>query len=213
MNPIDNYILNFPLDVQELLKQIRNIIKAAAPLAEETINYQMPTFKLHGNLVHFAGYKNHIGFYPAPSAIIKFQKEISSYVNSKGAVQFPLDQPLPEKLITRMVQFRVKENTEKALAKTKKQKTNLCKNGHTFIKSSDCPVCPQCEKEKKNRNTQLSFLSAPAYRALINEGIDDLKQLSGQSENRLLGLHGIGQKAIDIIKTQLKKNNLAPLKK
>ncbi|HTE25574.1 iron chaperone [Flavitalea sp.] len=115
---IDNYIAGFPEDVQKLLKQMREIISKAAPKAEEAIKYAMPTFTLHGNLVHFAGYKNHIGFYPAPSGIESFKEELSQYKNSKGAVQFPLDKPLPVALITKIVKFRVKESIAAAELKT-----------------------------------------------------------------------------------------------
>lgn len=118
---IDAYIADFPADTQKLLEQMRATIKAAAPDAEETINYGMPTFTLQGNLVHFAGYKNHIGFYPAPSGIQAFQQELSVYKNAKGSVQFPLDQPLPLDLISEIVKFRVLENLEKAASKGKKK--------------------------------------------------------------------------------------------
>ncbi len=107
---MDDYIKKFPSEVQEIMQKIRTTISLAAPDAAETINYQMPTFKLKGNLVHFAGYKNHIGFYPAPSAITNFKKELHGYKTSKGAVQFPINQEIPYDLITKIVQFRVKEN-------------------------------------------------------------------------------------------------------
>ena len=107
---IDEYIRLFPSDVQELLKQIRQTIKDAAPDATEKISYQMPTFYLNGNLVHFAAYKNHIGFYPASSGIAAFPNEIKAYKSAKGSVQFPIDQPMPLDLIKRIVEFRVKEN-------------------------------------------------------------------------------------------------------
>ena len=114
---IDNYIAAFPEAVQELLRQMRRIIREAAPEAAETISYAMPTFVLQGNLVHFAGYKSHIGFYPAPSGIRAFRDELSGYKLSKGAVQFPLDGPLPEAVITKIVCFRAEENAVKAAAK------------------------------------------------------------------------------------------------
>lgn len=114
---IDEYIADFPRDVQRLLKQIRAAIKRAAPDAEEAIKYRMPTFVLNENLVHFAGYKNHIGFYPTPSGITAFQEELSQYKGAKGSVQFPLDQPLPLKLIEKIVKFRVAEARAKAKAK------------------------------------------------------------------------------------------------
>ncbi len=121
LNSIDEYINNFPADIQLLLNQMRGTIRKAAPDASEKISYQMPTFFLKGNLVHFAALKNHIGFYPTPSAIIAFHKEIIRYISSKGAVQFPLDEPLPLELVTKMVKFRVKENLQKAELKSKKK--------------------------------------------------------------------------------------------
>lgn len=117
---IDKYIAGFPNDVQKILKKIRATIKKAAPAAEEKISYQMPTFFLNGNLVHFAAFKNHIGFYPVPTGIEKFKKELSIYKGGKGSVQFPLDQPIPYGLISRIVKFRVKENLEKTKARKKK---------------------------------------------------------------------------------------------
>lgn len=107
---VDEYIKTFPDNIQSLLESIRQTIQKAAPQAEETISYQIPTFKLNGNLVHFAAYKNHIGFYPTKSGIEAFKKELSPYRSAKGSVQFPIDKPLPLPLITRMVQYRVKEN-------------------------------------------------------------------------------------------------------
>jgi uncharacterized protein YdhG (YjbR/CyaY superfamily) len=108
---IDEYINLFPQDIQLKLKELRSVIKSAAPEATETIKYQMPTFFLKKNLVHFAAYKSHIGFYPAPSGIANFEKELSIYKTSKGAIQFPIDKPLPFDLIKRIVELRVKENS------------------------------------------------------------------------------------------------------
>lgn len=116
---IDEYISGFPPDVQKILKKIRMTIRKAAPGAEETIKYRMPTFLLHGNLVYFAAFKNHIGFYPIPTGIAAFKKELSIYEQGKGSVQFPLDQPIPYDLITRIVKFRVEENLRKAKGKKK----------------------------------------------------------------------------------------------
>jgi len=117
---IDAYIAGFPGEVQLILEKFRATIRDAATEAEEAISYQMPTFKLKGNLVHFAAYKNHIGFYPTPSGIEKFKTEISTFESSKGAVRFPIDQPIPYDLIHEIVEFRVKENLERAAAKKKK---------------------------------------------------------------------------------------------
>lgn len=118
---MDEYIAGLPKNIQKLLEEIRATIKAAAPGAEETINYGIPTFTLNGNLVHFAAFKNHIGFYPTPSGIEAFKKELSIYEGAKGSVQFPLDKPLPLDLVTRIVKFRVEENSEKVKAKKKKK--------------------------------------------------------------------------------------------
>lgn len=117
-NSIDEYITTFPKDIQKILQELRATIKAAAPDAEEKISYQMPTFFLNGNLVHFAAFKKHIGFYPTPSGIEAFQKELSVYDGAKGSVQFPIDEPMPLKLISRIVKFRAAENIKKAKIKS-----------------------------------------------------------------------------------------------
>jgi uncharacterized protein YdhG (YjbR/CyaY superfamily) len=110
---IDEYIAGFPKDIQKTLSKIRSTIKKAAPKAEEAISYQMPTFRLNGNLIHFAAYKNHIGLYPAPLAVAKFKKELERYGSSKATIKFPLDEPVPYELITKIVEFRVKQGSEK----------------------------------------------------------------------------------------------------
>ncbi len=114
---IDEYILAFPKSTQILLEQVRSTIKKVAPKAEEIISYGMPAFKLNGVLVYFAGYKNHIGFYPLRSGIETFKKEIAIYKWSKGAIQFPMDKKMPTALISKIVKFRLKENLEKSKAK------------------------------------------------------------------------------------------------
>jgi uncharacterized protein YdhG (YjbR/CyaY superfamily) len=107
---IEDYILGCPMEIQERLNKLRKTIKEAAPEALEKISWRMPTFVLFGNLVHFAAHKNHIGFYPGASGIENFKEKISKYKNSKGAVQFPNDKPIPYALVTQIVKFRVKEN-------------------------------------------------------------------------------------------------------
>jgi len=114
LDTIDAYIAQFPDEVQEMLRTLRKIIRDAAPEAEEKISYRMPTFVLHGNLVHFAAFTHHIGLYPAPSGVEAFTPELSGYRSGKGSIQFPIDQPLPSALISRIVQFRVAENTKRA---------------------------------------------------------------------------------------------------
>jgi uncharacterized protein YdhG (YjbR/CyaY superfamily) len=110
---IDEYIKTFPEDVQNILEKMRKTIQEAAPGAEEAISYQIPTFRLNGNLVHFAANKNHIGFYPAPSGIEAFKKELAPYKGAKGSVQFPIDSPVPYGLVKKIVLFRVQENLKK----------------------------------------------------------------------------------------------------
>lgn len=107
---IDAYIQDFPPEVQRRLKQMRQIIREVVPEATEAISYGLPTFKLNGNLVHFGGFKSHIGFYPAPIGIEAFQKELAPYQSGKGTIQFPIDKPLPAALIKKVVEFRKKVN-------------------------------------------------------------------------------------------------------
>ncbi|MFY9150825.1 MAG: DUF1801 domain-containing protein [Prolixibacteraceae bacterium] len=118
---VDLYIAGFPAETQEILNQLRETIRKVAPEAEEMISYQMPAYKYHGMLAYFAGYKNHIGFYPTGSGIESFKHKLSVFKTSKGTVKFPIDQPLPLELITEIVQFRVAENLEKMQAKRKKK--------------------------------------------------------------------------------------------
>ena len=113
---IDEYIRGYPRDVQKKLSDLRATIRKAAPDAVEKISYRMPTFFQRKNLVHFAAYDHHIGFYPAASGIAAFKDEMTEYVTSKGAVQFPIDEPLPLDLVTRVVKFRVAENEARAAA-------------------------------------------------------------------------------------------------
>ncbi|GGF92897.1 iron chaperone [Paenibacillus aceti] len=119
---IDHYISTFPPDIQEILEKIRQVIREAAPEAVEKISYQMPTFAQQGNVVHFAAFKNHIGFYPAPSGIDEFEQELAPYKAGKGTIQFPFGQPIPYDLITKIVKFQVYENIAKAERKAKQKK-------------------------------------------------------------------------------------------
>jgi uncharacterized protein YdhG (YjbR/CyaY superfamily) len=119
---VDDYIAQFPAATQKVLKQMRKLITKNAPAAEESISYGMPAYKLNGPLVYFAGYENHVGLYATPSGHAAFKRELSVYKTGKGSVQFPLDEPLPADLITRIVQFRLKENELKGkTVKSKKQ--------------------------------------------------------------------------------------------
>lgn len=119
---VNDYFTAYPEEVQELLWQARKVIREEAPGAEETISYGIPTFKLNGNLVHYAAFKKHIGFYPAPVGMEQFKKQLSAYVQGKGSVQFPVDKPMPLELIREIVRFRVAQNQAKTNYKPKKQK-------------------------------------------------------------------------------------------
>jgi len=116
---VDQYIAAFPADVKTRMQQIRKTIKAAAPKADELISYQMPGYKYFGMLVYFAAFKNHIGFYPGAGGILEFYKKLSSFKSAKGSVQFPHDRPIPYDIISKIVEFRVKQNEEKISLKKK----------------------------------------------------------------------------------------------
>jgi uncharacterized protein YdhG (YjbR/CyaY superfamily) len=118
---IDDYIAGFPEEVRAILQKVRATIAKAAPSAKEAIKYRLPTFVLNGNLVHFGAFQKHIGFYAMPTGHAKFRRELSSYESGKGSVQFPLDEPIPYGLISKIVKFRVQENTAQAAARKKKR--------------------------------------------------------------------------------------------
>jgi uncharacterized protein YdhG (YjbR/CyaY superfamily) len=119
MNEVDIYISTFPVQTQERLEQMRKLIKETAPEAREVISYGIPTYVLHGNLVHFGGFKNHVGFYPGPNAIVIFQEELVNFKQAKGSIQFPLSQPMPLDVVKKIVLLRVEENKLKAANKNK----------------------------------------------------------------------------------------------
>lgn len=188
INTIDEYIANFSEDIQHLLEQIRKTIQKAAPEATESIGYQMPTFKLNGNLVYFAAYKKHIGFYPTSTGITAFKQELAAYKHAKGSVQFPINQPIPYHLISQIVQYRVKENLNK--------KTNI-----STPKSNS-----------KNQNDFLSTIPKPARKALEEAGINTLHQLTQLSEKDLLQLQGISTNTLKKLKNELTGKGLALFK-
>ncbi len=207
---IDAYIRAFPDDVQRLLKAMRQAIKKVVPKETgEKIGYGIPTFTFHGNLVHFGGFKDHVSFFPGSGPIKVFQKELSSYVTSKGTIQFPLDKPLPLKLIENIVRLRVQENMGKGKKKGIKK---VCSRGHVFYKSSDCPVCPKCWSGYYRKRTQSDFpekISAPALRALLNAKITKLSNLAKFTEKEISEFHGMGPKALGQLKVEMKKRKLA----
>lgn len=179
-DPIEQYIKGFPDEIQEKLKQLRAIIRGAAPEAEAYIGYGLPGYKAFGKpLVYFAAFKNHIGLYALPSGHSKFKEKLSKYKGGKGSVQFPNDEPLPVALIKQMVVFRWKENKELMEAKMQKPKDDFMRE-----------------------------LSAPASRALASIGIKSLKDLSRYTEEEILKLHGMGPSSIPKLRAALKKSGL-----
>lgn len=170
---IDAYIASFPKEVQAKLIALRETIRKAAPEATEAMKYGIPTFVLKKNLVHFGAYESHIGFYPAPSGIRAFAKDLAKYKHSKGAVQFPLNEPLPLPLIRKIVTFRVTENL------AQRSKLGAAQNVFPYN------------------------LPSPAQRALIAARIRTLKDLTRMTEFELSLLHGMGPKAIEQIKSDL----------
>ena len=119
---IDDYIERYPDNVQKILQKIRKTIQKAAPDAVEAISYHIPTFRLNGNLIHFAAYQHHIGLYPRPRGVKEFEKEMARYEGGKGTLQFPLDEPIPYELITRITKYRVQKNVEAAAAHARSRK-------------------------------------------------------------------------------------------
>lgn len=180
---MDEYISCHPPKTGQLLKALRNVVLKAAPDAEEKIGYGMPAYKFHGMLLYFAAFRNHIGFYPMASAIKSFEEKLCRFRTSKGTIQFPLDRPLPVKLISEIVRFRVSENLEKA----------SIKNSHAGRLPFNLPE--------------------PAKRALANNKITTLRILSGFTEAEILKLHGVGPSSILILRRALKTANLSFRKK
>lgn len=181
-NEVDQYIAGFPKEVQTRLQTIRQTIRQAAPDAEECISYGIAAYKLFGALVYFAGYKAHIGFYPVPSGMKAFEKDLAPYAASKATAQFRHNQPIPHDLIAQIVKYRVQENREKA------------------------------EKKKAGRQPKDSFLStlsAPARRALEANGITTIKKLAKLSEGQVLAFHGMGPGSLPKLKKALQAEGLS----
>lgn len=201
MNPeITKYIQNAPIQAQAHLNQLRKFILSTIPEAEEVISYKMPAYKYHGMLIYFAGYEKHIGFYPTGSGIKHFELELKNFNYYKGTIQFRLDAPLPIDLIQRIIHFRRNENLLNSSGKIQ----NKCENGHLFIKSSKCPICPICEKNTVSTLPFLELFPAPARRALTQEGITRIEDLKEKSQKDLLKLHGFGPSSLKIIEKLLK---------
>lgn len=202
---VDAYIAQFPLHTQKQLNELRHFILKTVPEATEFISYRMPAYKINSVLVYFAGYGNHIGFYPTSAGISAFQKEITAYKNSKGAIQFELGKKLPLNLVKKMLLFRKHQDAEKI---RKKPPFRICPNGHRYVKNSNCPTCPVCEKQNNTKAGVFFSLSAPAIRALHRADIQSLKQLSKFTLTQILALHGIGKSSVPTLKKLLAEEGL-----
>lgn len=186
---VDQYIATFPPEVQAILQEVRATIKAAVPEAEERISYQIPTFFLHGNLIHYAAYEKHIGMYPPPSGTQPFVQELLKYKTGKGTMRFPIDKPLPLDLIVELVKFRAAENLAKATEKAKKKK-------------------PLSKKQAPPGDLP-DGLSQPALRALAGAGIQNLVQVSAHTAVEISKMHGIGPTAIVLLEKALAEKGLS----
>ncbi len=203
---IDAYINDQTADKQRMLKQLRKTIARVVPHATEKISYGMPCFHQYANLVYFAAMKQHIGFYPSSSGVSAFKDRLTAYKTSKGAIQFPLNQPLPLSLIAEMTKFRLKEEEQKAMAK---QKPTICRKGHSFYKRSGCLVCPVCEQENKPADGWMKGIAAPARRALEHAGIKTERELSKHSLEEVMALHGMGKASIPLLEKALAAKGLS----
>ena len=146
---IDQYIVGFPAETQDLLRQMRELIRAAAPAATEAMKYRIPTFVLNGNLVHFAAFERHLGFYPTPSAMVHFQRQLAGYVTAKGSVQFPLDQPIPWDLIREMVLFRVAEASGRTKGKSQSASGGQRKQSAAAVTQDSTVSAPLAAGQRK----------------------------------------------------------------
>ncbi|MEZ4657833.1 MAG: DUF1801 domain-containing protein [Caldilineaceae bacterium] len=190
---IDEYIAGFPSEIQQILEQIRHTIRQAAPDAKEVISYRMPAFAQHGVLVFFAAFKAHIGLYPPVTGDEELIKEAALYAGPKGNLRFPLDQPIPYDLISRIVRFRVVEHLAKAAAKQSQKKSAPKK-----AKASPKQVAAPWPKG----------VAAPAQRALAAAGYTHLEQLTAATESELAALHGMGPKALAVLRAALLEKGL-----
>ena len=193
-NNIDEYLAQFPAPTQKLLTSIRTAIQKTIPEAKEAIKYGMPTYVLGGNIIHFACFKNHIGLYPGPGAIVAFSNELEKYPTSKGTIQFPIDGPMPLALIKKIVQFNVERSKLRAKLKAASSKKVEKSASPKKASTTDADLFPK--------------ISAPARRALEANGIKNLKQLSKYSAAQLLEFHGFGPASIPIIEKALKQAGL-----
>ncbi|MBX7094732.1 MAG: DUF1801 domain-containing protein [Flavobacteriales bacterium] len=200
-DPIRNYIDRHPEPAASMMIELDQLISKLIPDAERKLSYGMPAYRSSENLVYFAAFKHHIGFFPTSKPIEHFKEELSDYKTSKGTIQFPFGKKIPAALIRKIVLFRITTVKEK----NKSTATIItCKKGHTYTKTSDCRTCPKCEAENKNTNCFVPGLSAPAWRALQAAGIKNKNELKKFGIARLNKLHGVGPQALKLVEEFLK---------
>lgn len=208
---VAKYLDYWPAPQKKILKIVRDCIKKAAPGGEDVISYAMPAILFDGKRVWYAGWDHHYSIY-VPQVMAQYKDELKQYKTSKSAINFPWDEPVPIALITKIAKavMALPGKSAKVKAKSAQESKNkrICKNGHTFYKTSDCPTCPQCEKTKMAAKPFFVDLGAPARRALENAGITTVKKLASYSRKAILNLHGMGPSSIPKLQAVLKKENL-----
>lgn len=208
---VAKYLDYWPAPQKKILIIVRDCIKKAAPEGEDVMSYAMPAVLFDGKRVWYGGWEHHYSIY-VPQVMAQYKNELKQYKTSKSAINFPWDEPVPVALITRIAQSVMALPGKSAKAKLKSAKDpkskRVCKNGHTFYKSSDCPTCPQCEKAKMAAKPFFVELSAPARRALENAGITSANKLALYSRKAILNLHGMGPSSMPKLEAILKKEKL-----
>ncbi len=202
-SPILSYIKNQPIEVQDRLMQIRQLVLEQVPNAIECISYSMPAFKLDKLILCFAAFKNHIGIYPTGAGVVEFEKWTNRYQTSKGAIQLPINEALPVDLLIQLIQTRVKQIQHKEKIKH----SITCPKGHVFEKSTNCKSCPVCAKNEQHEFF-LKQLPAPAIRALKSHQIVTLTDFTRYTESSVASFHGLGPKSMSVILNALKKAKL-----
>lgn len=209
---VAKYLDYWPAPKKKILNTVRECIKKAAPKGEEVISYAMPAVLFDGKRVWYAGWDKHYSIY-VPQVMDQYQQELKKYTTSKSAINFPWDEPVPVALITKITKsvMALPGKAAKSKAKSAKDPKNkrLCKNGHIFYKTSDCPVCPHCEQEKLIDKPFFVQLGAPARRALENAGITTAKKLATFTKKTVLAFHGMGPSSMPKLEAALRKEKLA----
>lgn len=212
LSTVTTYLNNWPAQQKKILKIVRNCLKKAAPKGADVISYAMPAILFDGKRVWYAGWEHHYSIY-VPQVMKQYKDELTKYKTSKSAINFPWNEPVPVALITRIAKsvMALPGKSAKAKAKSTDASKNkrICRNGHIFYKTSDCPTCPTCEQSKMAAKPFFVQLGAPARRALENAGITTVKKLATYSRKTILNLHGMGPSSMPKLEAVLSKEKLA----